>query len=127
MKQLSLVLAGAASAALLVGTSVAAPPPAAPVQEGPTYVYRVPAPLGQKAQDLLQRGFDVLEQRDGDDLFVLGAKDVHSKLAEAGFTGTVESVMAPPQPGLKAQGAGINQTYYGGYRTVKAHYAHLDQ
>jgi hypothetical protein len=125
---LSLVLAGVASAAFLVGTSVAAPPPPpAPVQDGPTYVYRVPAPLGQKAQDLLARGFDVLEQRDGDDLFVLGSKDVHAKLAEAGYTGTVESVMAPPLTELKTQGSGIKETYYGGYRTVKAHHAHLDQ
>ncbi|MGW4209121.1 M14 family zinc carboxypeptidase [Lentzea sp. NPDC004789] len=126
-RRLSLVLAGAASAAFLVGTSVAAPPtPTAPAADGPTYVYRVPAPLGQKAQDLLARGFDVLEQRDGDDLFVLGSKDVHAKLAEAGYTGTVESVMAPSS-GLKTEGAGVKETYYGGYRTVKAHYAHLDQ
>ena len=84
-RRLSLALAGAASVVFLVGTSVAAPPPPAPAQEGQAYVYRVPAPLGQKAQDLLARGFDVLEQRDGDDLFVLGSKDVHTKLAEAGF------------------------------------------
>ncbi|MET9631924.1 M14 family zinc carboxypeptidase [Lentzea sp. NPDC006480] len=126
-RRLSLVLAGAASAALLVGTSVAAPQAPAPRQEGPTYVYRVPAPLGQKAQDLLARGFDVLEQRDGDDLFVLGSKDVHTKLAASGFSGTVESVMAPPSSGLKTSGHGVNETYYGGYRTIKAHYAHLDQ
>lgn len=126
-RRLSLVLAGVVSAAFLVGTSVAAPPPpTAPAADGPTYVYRVPAPLGQKAQDLLARGFDVLEQRDGDDLFVLGSKDVHAKLAEAGYTGTVESVMAPPS-GLKTEGSGVKETYYGGYHTIKAHYAHLDQ
>ncbi|MFS8097195.1 carboxypeptidase [Lentzea alba] len=127
-RRLSLALAGAASVAFLVGTSVAAPPPeAAPVQEGPTYVYRVPAPLGQKAQDLLARGFDVLEQRDGDDLFVLGGQAVHDKLAQAGYTGTVESVMAPPRSEMKVQGTGVDETYYGGYRTVKAHYAHLNR
>ncbi|MDX8029166.1 M14 family zinc carboxypeptidase [Lentzea sp. BCCO 10_0856] len=126
-RRLSLALAGAASVAFLVGTSVAAPPPPAPAQEGQTYVYRVPAPLGQKAQDLLARGFDVLEQRDGDDLFVLGSKDVHTKLAAAGFTGTVEQVMAPSTFAPTTKGHGVNETYYGGYRTIKAHYAHLDQ
>lgn len=126
-RRLSLALASVASVAFLAGTSVAAPPPPAPAQDGPTYVYRVPAPLGQKAQDLLARGFDVLEQRDGDDLFVMGARDVHDKLGAAGFTGTVESVMAPPQFAPAKQGAGVNETYYGGYRTIRAHYAHLDQ
>ncbi|MFD4675944.1 M14 family zinc carboxypeptidase [Lentzea sp. NPDC058450] len=127
MKRLSLALAGAASAAFLMGTSVAAPPEQPVAQEGATYVYRVPAPLGQKAQDLLARGFDVLEQRDGDDLFVLGSKTTHTDLAAAGFTGKVESVMAPPSADQKTQGHGVTETYYGGYRTVKAHYAHLDQ
>ncbi|MFI6096259.1 M14 family zinc carboxypeptidase [Lentzea sp. NPDC051213] len=128
-RRLSFVLTAAASVAFLIGTSAGAagPAPAPAAQEGPTYVFRVPAPLGQKAQDLLARGFDVLEQRDGDDLFVLGTKDVHGKLAEAGYTGTVESVMAPPQFEAKTQGYGVTETYYGGYRTVKAHYAHLDQ
>ncbi|SFR26144.1 Zinc carboxypeptidase [Lentzea waywayandensis] len=126
-RRLSLALAGAASVAFLVGTSVAAPPAPVAVQEGPTYVYRVPAPLGQKAQDLLARGFDVLEQRDGDDLFVLGSKDTHTRLTAAGFTGEVESVMAPPSATQKTQGHGVNETYYGGYRTVKAHHAHLDR
>ena len=126
-RRLSLVVAGVATTALLVGTSTAEPPAPVAVQEGPAYVYRVPAPLGQKAQDLLARGFDVLEQRDGDDLFVLGSKETHTRLTEAGYTGTVESVMAPPSSSAKTQGHGINETYYGGYRTVKAHHAHLDR
>ncbi|MBP2476634.1 hypothetical protein JOF53_005506 [Crossiella equi] len=124
-RRLSLVLTAAASAAFLFGASAGTADPVA--QDGPTFVYRVPAPLGQKAQDLLARGFDVLEQRDGDDLFVLGSKAVQAKLTEAGYTGTVESVLAPPRFGSKTQGSGVTETYYGGYRTLKAHYAHLDQ
>ncbi len=127
MKRLSLALAGVASVAFLVGTSTAAPPPAQPVLDGQTYVYRVPAPLGQKAQDLLARGFDVLEQRDGNDLFVLGTEDVHRGLADAGFPGSVEQVMPPPRFAPSTKGSGVKETYYGGYRTLKAHYAHLDQ
>ncbi|ANZ40964.1 carboxypeptidase [Lentzea guizhouensis] len=127
MKRLSLALAGAASVAFLVGTSVAAPPAPEPVLDGQTYVYRVQAPLGQKAQDLLAQGFDVLEQRDGTDLFVLGTKDVHGKLAAAGFPGTVEKVMPPSRFAPSTRGTGINETYYGGYRTLKAHHRHLDQ
>lgn len=126
-RRLGLVLAGAASVAFLVGTSVAAPPAPQPVSGGQTYVYRVPAPLGQKAQDLLAQGFDVLEQRDGNDLFVLGGQAVHQKLADAGFPGTVEKVMPPSQIAPKTEGHGVDETYYGGYRTINAHYAHLNQ
>jgi hypothetical protein len=103
-------------------------------QPGPTYVYKVHAPLGEQSQNLLSRGFDVLEQRDGDSLFVLGGKDEGSRLQQAGFTAVVDQVLAPPQwtpPAKKSQSAtvdaaDINETFYGGYHTVNAHYSHLD-
>ncbi|MEV6243030.1 M14 family zinc carboxypeptidase [Lentzea sp. NPDC051838] len=130
-KPLAMLVAGVTTAAFLFGTSpgTAGPAPAPVAQESPTYVYRVNAPLGEKAQKLLARGFDVLEERDGDDLFVLGGRATSQKLADAGFAPVVESVMEPPQwdaPALSAA-ADVNETYYGGYRTINAHQAHLDQ
>ncbi|TWP53327.1 carboxypeptidase [Lentzea tibetensis] len=133
-KPLALLVAGVTSAAFLLApsTGAAGPNPATATQQpGPTYVYRVNAPLGDRAQDLLARGFDVLEQRDGNDLFVLGGQDAGQKLKEAGFTALVESVMEPPQwqpPSTDMRAAAdVNETYYGGYHTINAHAAHLDQ
>jgi carboxypeptidase T len=102
---------------------------------GPTYVYRVPAPLGDSAQRLLTQGFDVLEDRDGADLFVLGDQQVVNRLREAGFAPVVDQVLQPPQwtpPSRKGQAPTLGaleaeETYYGGYRTVNAQYAHLSQ
>ncbi|GLZ29997.1 peptidase M14 [Lentzea sp. NBRC 105346] len=131
-KPLALLVASVTSVAFLFGTSTGAagPTPAPAAQPGPTYVYRVPAPLGQKAQDLLTRGFDVLEQRDGNDLFVLGSQDVLGQLRTAGFAPAIESVMEAPQwapPPVSARALDVNETYYGGYHTLSAHFAHLDQ
>ncbi|MGH3735300.1 MAG: M14 family zinc carboxypeptidase [Micromonosporaceae bacterium] len=95
-----------------------------------TYVFR-----DADADALLTDGFDVLEDRDGDDLFVLGDRTVLSRLRAAGHRTTVESALPrvrwePPakrwqDPQLTP--ADADETYYGGYHTVNAHYAHLDQ
>jgi carboxypeptidase T len=113
--------------------SAAGPEPVA--APGPTFVYRVPAPLGDSAQRLLNQGFDVLEDRDGDDLFVLGDQQVSNRLRDAGFAPVLDHVIEPPQwtpPARKGQAPVLDakvaeETYYGGYRTVNAQYAHLDQ
>ncbi|WP_229796344.1 M14 family zinc carboxypeptidase [Saccharothrix coeruleofusca] len=129
----TMVVAGVAAAAVAAGgvPSTAGPAPAPPAdQPGPTYVYQVRAPLGQAAQDLLGRGFDVLEHREGEDLFVLGDQATGQRLREAGFQAVVDEVMPPPlwqPPAREAKAASIDETYYGGYRTINAHWAHLDQ
>ncbi|WNV90451.1 M14 family zinc carboxypeptidase [Umezawaea sp. Da 62-37] len=126
----ALAAAGAVITSGAPGTAGPLPDVAA-AQPGPTYVYKVHAPLGEQSRNLLGGGFDVLEQRDGDSLFVLGGKDEGARLQEAGFTAVVDQVLAPPQwtpPAGKSQvdAADINETFYGGYHTVNAHYSHLD-
>lgn len=130
----TLGVALAATGAVLMGGApgTAGPQLVTAAQAGPTYVYKVHAPLGEAAQSLLSRGFDVLEDRDGDSLFVLGSKEDGQRLQQAGFSAVVDQVMAPPQwtpPSKKSQSldaAAAEETFYGGYRTVNAQYAHLD-
>ncbi|HEX7304262.1 M14 family zinc carboxypeptidase [Lentzea sp.] len=94
--------------------------------DGPqaTHVLRVPAPKGEAAQRLLGLGYDVLEQRDGDDLFVAGDPHTAARLAADGFRSSVESVRPPSQWTPRSLS---DATYYGGYRTVTAQLAHLDE
>jgi len=131
----TLAIAGATAAAVISGGAPGTAGPApevAAAQPGPTYVYKVHAPLGKAAQDLLKRGFDVLEQRDGEHLFVLGDVATGQKLKGDGFTAVIDEVLPAPQwepPARKSQSldaAALEETYYGGYRTVNAQYAHLD-
>ncbi|WP_330272721.1 M14 family zinc carboxypeptidase [Lentzea sp. NBC_00516] len=100
--------------------------PAPAPAEGPqaTYVLRVPAPKGDSAQRLLRLGYDVLEQRDGDDLFVVGDPRTSQKLRADGFPSTVETAMPPSQ---RAPRSLADATYYGGYRTITAQFAHLNE
>ncbi|SER25056.1 Zinc carboxypeptidase [Lentzea xinjiangensis] len=111
--------------ALLASLALVLSPAPAPA-EGPqaTFVLRVPAPLGDSAQRLLGRGYDVLEQRDGDDLFVLGDADTADDLRADGFRSSVEKVVPPSQWAPRSP---ADSTYYGGYRTITAHLAHLDE
>ncbi|MFD9703230.1 M14 family zinc carboxypeptidase [Lentzea sp. NPDC059081] len=94
--------------------------------DGPqaTYVLRVPAPKGESAQRLLGLGYDVLEQRDGDDLFVVGDQHTTDELRADGFRSSVETVRPPAQWAPRSL---ADATYYGGYRTITAHLAHLDE
>jgi carboxypeptidase T len=134
---LTLAIAGVAAAAVVTGGTPGTAGPApevAAVQAGPTYVYKVHAPLGAAAQNLLGRGFDVLEDRDGDYLFVLGDASTGTGLKQAGFTAVIDEVLPAPEwqpPAKKSQSptfeaADINETYYGGYHTINAHWSHLD-
>jgi hypothetical protein len=89
------------------------------------------------AQRLFRTGFDVLENRSGTDLFVLGDAATAKQLRAAGFAPAVAERLAPtawkaPSTRLVAgapapQVAPVDETYYGGYHTVRAQYAHLDQ
>ncbi|RDI33199.1 M14 family zinc carboxypeptidase [Lentzea flaviverrucosa] len=111
--------------ALLACLALLSSPAPAPA-EGPqaTYVLRVPAPMGDSAQRLLGLGYDVLEQRDGADLFVVGDPQTPQKLRGDGFPSTVETAMPPSQRAPRSLG---DATYYGGYRTVTAQFAHLNE
>ncbi|KNB50473.1 M14 family zinc carboxypeptidase [Streptomyces caatingaensis] len=104
---------------------------AAAPAERTVVVYRVPTHGRQDAaQKLITSGFDLIERRQGDDLFVIGGPSTASGLRRLGFSPTVAETMKKPLPHKSPvrHGAGsVNDTYYGGYHTVGAHYAHLDQ
>ncbi|WP_308294763.1 M14 family zinc carboxypeptidase [Streptomyces sp. JJ66] len=97
------------------------------------YVYRVHG--GADVALSKFSSFDLLETREGDDLFVLGDADTGQELKAAGLRPTVEEKLTPaPWEPPKRSGqaprmtdALAEETYYGGYRTVNAQYAHLDQ
>jgi hypothetical protein len=126
----------AAAAVLLLPQAAATSPVAATESTQPaqaTFVYRVSG-ASANAEKLFSYGFDVLEERDGSDLFVLGSAAEGDRLRAAGFTASVESAMAPPSwapPRERATNsptaADAGETYYGGYHTVNAQYAHMDQ
>jgi hypothetical protein len=124
-------------AAVVAATAGPKPPTAAAGSER-LYVYRVAAGSDAAAQRLFRGGFDVLEDRDGTALFVLGDASTGGKLRAAGFLPTVAERLAPadwkapstrlvPNAPGPSTAAAIDETYYGGYHTVRAQQAHLDQ
>jgi carboxypeptidase T len=132
-------LAGIAVSLLAAGAMIIANPvaPAASAEDAALFVYRVAAASPATAQRLVADGYDVLENRTGNDLFVLGDAATAGRLRAAGFRPTVSEKLvamggkAPSTrlvPGAPAPAvAPIDETYYGGYRTVTAQYAHLDK
>jgi carboxypeptidase T len=125
--------------ALAAGTIVVAGPqvPSANAVSSQLFVYRVSAASDAAAQTLIQSGFDVLENRSGHDLFVLGDTATRTKLRAAGFAPVVSETLKPAGgkapstrlvPNTKPLAVGdIDETYNGGYHTVLAQYAHLDK
>jgi hypothetical protein len=133
--------AGIASAAVLL-----AGPQLAPAMAGPSSpaaaqlsIYSVPGASDATAQRLIRGGFDVLEKRAGDNLFVLGDAATAAKLRADGFSPTLSEIVKPanwkaPTSRLTAAAAKtatladpVDETYFGGYHTVKAQVAHLDK
>lgn len=122
----------AAAAALIAGGA-----PSAVADPGQLFVYRVSADSGAATQQLIRAGYDVLENRAGTSLFVLGDTKTAAKLRAAGFTPTVQDKLkpaawTPPVTRLVPNSAAsavapIDETYDGGYHTVRAQYAHLDK
>ena len=127
---LSLLAAGA----LVVGNPLA---PAASADATQLFVYRVAAASPTVAQQLFDDGYDVLENRSGNDLFVMGDTSTAAKLRADGFRPVVAERLAPmggKAPATRlvpnaqaAAAAPIDETYFGGYRTVRAQHAHLDK
>jgi carboxypeptidase T len=111
--------------------------PSAVAGSGQLYVYRVAADSDAAAQRLFRDGFDVLENRTGTDLFVLGDTATAAQLRRAGFRPAVAEKLdpvgwRPPSTRLVPEAARpavapIDETYDGGYHTVVAQYAHLDK
>ena len=68
---------------------------------------------------LVNGGWDVLEARGLDFIYVMADDNVIGRLQSQGFRVEIDQTISTD---LLA-----TQTYYGGYRTVTEHYAHLDQ
>jgi carboxypeptidase T len=131
----------AVTTATRIPTALAEPSPATSRVPAATtqqlFVYRVPTSTPADADRLTRAGFDLLEARAGADLFVLGTAGTAADLRRAGFVPAVAETLRPlhwqapstrlvpnaPRPAL----APIDETYYGGYPTVRAHLAHLDK
>jgi hypothetical protein len=81
-------------------------------------IYRVTLRSPADAQLLLSAGYDVLEAREGDDVFILGDDAVVNELRAQGFDVRPHEISLTNnyQP----------TTYFNGYRTVAEHWAHLD-
>jgi hypothetical protein len=124
------------SALAVVALVVAGPlTPSASADSSQLFVYRVAAATDTAAQTLIDSGYDVLENRSGNDLFVLGDPATGARLRAAGFRPVVSEKLTPtggvpPSTRLVPNAAApavapIDETYFGGYRTVSAQYAHL--
>ncbi|MFI7102498.1 M14 family zinc carboxypeptidase [Streptomyces sp. NPDC050161] len=93
-------------------------------------VYRVPTHDPADAKKLISSGYDLIERRQGNDLFVMGGPETADGLRRLGFAPTAAETMRKPlprTPHTARPAGGVDDTYYGGYHTVDAHYAHLDQ
>jgi len=134
----SRVLLTMMGAAMAVALAVGGPQMSAAVaQPDQLFIYRVSASSDAAAQRLVRAGYDVLEDRDGTDLFVLGDAHTAANLRGDGFAPRVVETLRPATwkapstrlvPDAKAPAvAPIDETYYGGYRTVRAQHAHLDK
>ncbi|MDF3290535.1 M14 family zinc carboxypeptidase [Streptomyces silvisoli] len=88
-------------------------------------VYRVPTHRPQDAQTLMRAGYDLMEHRQGNDLFVLGDRTTGGQLRHLGFAPTV--VKTAKRPAARQLPGDSSGTYDGGYHTVDANYAHMDQ
>ncbi|GIF01039.1 M14 family zinc carboxypeptidase [Paractinoplanes rishiriensis] len=131
--------AATAASLLAAGALVLANPlaPEAAAEDSSLFVYRVAAASPAAAQRLFTDGYDVLENRTGNDLFVLGDAATAARLRAAGFRPIVSEKLAAmggaaPSTRLVPDAAAptvaaIDETYFGGYRTVRAQHAHLDQ
>ncbi|RLU79287.1 carboxypeptidase [Streptomyces griseocarneus] len=126
--RMAAIAAGAAAGALALTASAlphTASAAASPKDTDTLVVYRVPTHHAQDAQTLIGAGYDLLERRQGDDLFVMGDPTTAAGLRGLGFAPKAVQSMPRPKPTAHASDAG--GTYYGGYHTVDGHYAHLDQ
>ncbi|MGW7821983.1 M14 family zinc carboxypeptidase [Streptomyces puniciscabiei] len=91
-------------------------------------IYRVPTrhPLAD-AERLTDSGYDLLEKRDGNSLFVSGDTSTAAGLRRLGFTPAIASTLTEALPSPTAvTRAAAGDTFDGGYHTVTAQYAHMD-
>ena len=101
----------------LAGKANPAPSLSAP-EPGKLYVARVYVNDTAEQTRLLSGGWDVLEARGPGYLLVIADAETLASLGKAGFKWSLDSELPPIAPGAA-------DTYFGGYRTVAEHIAHL--
>lgn len=104
--------------------------PAADTAPNTLFVYRVWSHHPQQdAQKLIRLGYDLMERRQGNALFVTGDSMTGTGLSMLGLDPAVAGTIPRPKPLAvrTGHGTGVNDTYDGGYHTVDAQYAHMDQ
>lgn len=94
----------------------------APAAPPPAQVVRIAAATHEQAHDLSERGLDLLEMRDGDDLFAIVTAAEIEELEAAGYAVRPDA----EQTRLAAERPRV-MPVLGGYRTVEEGYALLDQ
>jgi murein tripeptide amidase MpaA len=114
LSRLALAATGVLLTTLLGGTATAQP------ADTPVF-WRVPASAAQ-AQALTDAGFDV-EEGDAGSVYVVGGKAVASRLQGLGYRPAFFDTVYKDLPAQANTLAA--DTFYGGYRTVTAHEAHL--
>lgn len=93
-------------------------------------IYRVPTRHPRRdAERLADAGYDLLERRQGDNLFVSGDTATGAALRQLGFTPAISTTLTEALPSLTAapHASPVGDTYDGGYHTVTAQYTHMDQ
>jgi hypothetical protein len=97
--------------------------PIAPLQQ--LYRFRVLAKTNAAVRQLFANGFDVLETRDGDYVFVIGDARTAQRLRGLGIVVENEFALNPIPKTDSAQPT-TPHSFFGGYRTVAEHEAHMD-
>ncbi|MEO6062827.1 MAG: M14 family zinc carboxypeptidase, partial [Thermoflexales bacterium] len=100
-----------------IGKADIAPSPSTP-EPGKLYVARVYVNDAAEQTRLLSGGWDVLEARGPNYLLVTADAETLAGLENAGFKWSLDRELPPIPPGAA-------DSYYGGYRTVAEHIAHL--
>ncbi len=128
-----LMVFGCAAALVLVGATQAAGSPLPPAPVGPAsgaasgpvsedvLVLRVSDPRRsvQELADYLQaNGFDLLEARSGDSLFVHGDGSVVDRLGAAGVRVRIDQRLTATAPAQAGPVAAAAPTFYGGYTSI---------
>ncbi|MFI2205585.1 M14 family zinc carboxypeptidase [Streptomyces sp. NPDC020192] len=90
-------------------------------------IYRVPTRNPRTdAERLVDSGYDLLEKRQDDSLFVAGDTATAAGLRRLGFTPAIATTLTEAIPSTTPAPRALGDTYDGGYHTVTGQYSHLD-
>ncbi|MER6383434.1 M14 family zinc carboxypeptidase [Streptomyces sp. NPDC001250] len=90
-------------------------------------IYRVPTRNPRTdAERLIDSGYDLLEKRQGNSLFVSGDTSTATGLRRLGFSPAVVTTLTEAVPSPAVAPHAVGDTYDGGYHTVTAQYSHMN-